>query len=72
MSDPDVSRFLETTMRTAAGRTWQSVFFEAEEKVKALKAEMEALRKELNLTIAERDAAFDRLDQVLLLVVEKP
>ena len=71
MSEPDVSGFLETTMRNAAGRTWQSAYLEAEEKVKTLQAEMEALRKELDLTINERDAAFLELDRVMLAVVEK-
>lgn len=72
MTSPDVSGFLETTMRNAAGRTWQSAYLEAEEKVKTLQAEMDALRKELDLTINERDAAFLELDRVLLLVREEP
>jgi len=72
VSEPDVSGFLETTMRNAAGRTWQSAYLEAEEKVKALEAEIDALRKELDLTIEERDSAFLELDRVLLLVREEP
>jgi len=72
VSEPDVSGFLATTLRNAAGRTWESAYLEAEEKVKTLQAEMEALRKELDLTINERDAAFLELDRVLLLVREEP
>ena len=72
MTEPDVSGFLSTTLRNAAGRTWQSAYLEAEEKVKTLQAEMDALRKELDLTVQERDAAFLELDRVLMLVREEP
>jgi hypothetical protein len=68
----NVSGFLATTLHDAAGRSWQAAYLEAEAKAKALEHEIDALRKELNLTIEERDAAFYELDRVLLLVRETP